>query len=1059
VQTHGGAAAEKAILSRERELSITLEVDWNRDGLYNHPLSRLTDYVESVTTDRTLKGAAPEEILLIEGSSAAELTATLSGTYNGVVLSSQFSPYRVDSVFYGKKLSGAEIRYKIVVETEDGEVEYSQFVGFVRTVTPDRAEGTVTITALDRAELLRKPIQLPPWAISDEHASYGEALVQMCYSEWVIDHCLRLCDVGMGPKRPTTRAELNVPDDTPDGLMFHMTGNWSILPTVGYIDNLNAWSFANPGNEMYASIGPRHPDLPGPETQKTGALSGLGTPVRQRYGRASDQGILRYWAVDQDLFEITGTHYLGFTLVNSPDWHHNAMLTISDFVVMEIILGWAYRIEVHISAGKVWSVLHNVELNDEVTSSKITLPTDQEFIDVVVNWDMTTQTGILVSVKAGANQTNGWETTKWTDGATFHTDVPTDQIKGRVTIAQALDICDIYFATRNWFNAPPHQTSDMYREPKYLAVLDQGLNRFTHMPTSRAQEAWQVITDVASAEFGAAFWDEEGIFRFWSFNRIESLQDIVTREYSIDDVTGFQLTDSIDSVRNIYTVQTNRKRAVYSGKIFSASDPFQFYVPANTKRLFRIWADDVVSPLTFYMAHVNNAGWSSDEPHGYSCQYLVSDNGDEVWEEFPFDEREGPTVRVYFSSLGYLTVSVYNNESDPVRLATGSGGSSQPAFNFEGTKIVTDATLSVVSSNRESIDKYGPMIMELSGDWMQDQYGTDQVIPKMIERTKEPIPTTDAITVAGDPRLQLADSILIRDPDGFGDALKFQILGINRTFDRDSGLTDVLAIEAVRTSVPEVVPANPAELLWIGDDPGKNHFAVQVSRSGDASILTKTQLDIEGGYSEDPYFKLTDDAKAVQLWAPLDGPKTSSSAAGPRCELRELNPDGTNAAWDWAIGEHWIIGRTKITGLPDVSKALVIAQAFNGNADGISIRTQLISSVPKLLFRINGTSTGLPRFEENYALGTEFQWAIRFLDGDYAIYYNDMVNPIYSSFVTGAPVLQSPAGPAWYFKAGAYTQPGTGESLADYGSVEMTMLQHWHNGWATPTQPVFTGTR
>lgn len=257
MQTHGGPAAEKAILSSERRITPTVSVDWNNNGFYDHPLSHLFEEIESISVDRTLSGSAPSEILLVEGSSAAELRMTVSGTYDGQTMAQQFSPFNRKSAFNNRNLVGSEIKYSLVVETDFGTVSYPQFTGFIRTISPNRADGTVEITALDRSELLRKDIQLPPWAVSDEHAAYGEIEVQSCYSDWVIDNCLRLCDMSHGAKRPAFRSELNVPDDTPDGLLLFVSGNNSYLPTVGYIDNLNAWSFPN------TSL-PQEPTTPGP---------------------------------------------------------------------------------------------------------------------------------------------------------------------------------------------------------------------------------------------------------------------------------------------------------------------------------------------------------------------------------------------------------------------------------------------------------------------------------------------------------------------------------------------------------------------------------------------------------------------------------------------------------------------------------------------------------------------------------------------------------------------------------------------------------------------------
>src|SRR5690606_42117161 len=74
---------------------------------------------------------------------------------------------------------------------------------------------------------------------------------------------------------------------------------------------------------------------------------------------------------------------------------------------------------------------------------------------------------------------------------------------------------------------------------------------------------------------------------------------------------------------------------------------------------------------------------------------------------------------------------------------------------------------------------------------------------------------TDAITIAGDPRLQMGDTIEIKDPEGMGETLRVQILRISRTFSRDGGLEDVLTVELVR---PAGIGIWDSEQYGIWDD-------------------------------------------------------------------------------------------------------------------------------------------------------------------------------------------------------------------------------------------------
>src|SRR5690606_5373330 len=92
MQTHGGEAATAAIESRERQFSVRLTVDFERNG---EPVD-VSDLVDNISTDRMMKGSAPEEIMLVEGSSAAELKFDLSGSCTDS-LRSLCSPRSTDS--------------------------------------------------------------------------------------------------------------------------------------------------------------------------------------------------------------------------------------------------------------------------------------------------------------------------------------------------------------------------------------------------------------------------------------------------------------------------------------------------------------------------------------------------------------------------------------------------------------------------------------------------------------------------------------------------------------------------------------------------------------------------------------------------------------------------------------------------------------------------------------------------------------------------------------------------------------------------------------------------
>lgn len=848
MQTHGGAAAEAAITGYERIIRASVQVDWNGNGLFDHPLSDLDPYLDSVSLDKGLKGSAPEELLLIEGSSSAELTVTLNGEYQGELLTNIFSPMNKNSPFYGTQTMDREVRYVLRVETSEGEVTYPQFRGTVRTITPNRADNTVQITALDFAEKMRKLIQLPPWAMSEEHVSYGEIDSQLVRSDWVIANACQLCDTSPSPKRPVYRHELGVSQGSLNGVQVWVSGNGSYLPTIGWVDNLNASTFPNPGTEMYRENAPKHPVLPS-EAPAPRGFAGLGLPIQGgpwQYNPDSE-GVIRYWAASQDQMTAVGVHYLGFTINTGSGPNPQ---TIDKHEVMEVILGNRRAIYVLIEDGQVWTEQYRWSSNTSRTlegqSSKVNIPSGQSHVDVFVQWDNLSSTR-RVYVRVGNNTNNGGNWQNIGAGSINDSDYlqSVDQIRGRVSIGTALNISDIYYAVRSNSGRPANDQASAWRPASHPAWIDRGLNRFSHMPSAERREAWSLVQEVAAAEFASVFWDENGMFTFWNWETMLSKRDNIVRTFSLDDVTDLQVTNSVDSVRNVYNIACTKKRSLGSQIIYESQDVNEFYVAPESEETLTVWIDDVMSPLTWVPARHKgaNRGYDPNDPnifytweddktkHGYVLQFYHTHHGSsngKVWMER--DEWTNPvTLNAFFTAEGNVAIKVVNKGSYPIRLAIGlvtnpGGGEPlqfeqpRPALRIEGTKIIEHSQLQLPFRNEGSIIKYGERTWDLSSDWYQDSITQTRLLDVMLDRTAEPQPTTDAITVAGDPRIQLGDVIRVNDSKGFGEDIILQVYGIKRDFTLDGGLTDTLTVEVVPPPVdpddPDV-PPDPIDLMRV----------------------------------------------------------------------------------------------------------------------------------------------------------------------------------------------------------------------------------------------------
>jgi len=785
MQNQGGAEATTAIKASDRQFRIRLLADWSRDGLFAHALSDLSRYARDVTTDRSLKGSAPEEVTLIEGSGAAQMDVVLSGEYLGIPFSGVFSPYQPRSPFFHQEMIGVEIKYEIGVQTSIGMVWYPQFIGNVRSITPNRGSGLVSLSAIDRAELMRRPITFPVWAIYDYHASRGIIEAQLADPQWVIDHCLRECKVSPTPYRPTSREENGLPDDDITGPQIWINGTGSWLPSIGWLDNWNVQTYPfteDTGEVMYNFLGPTNPNSPEPTTPPM-ALSALGT---------TGDSILKYWCTDRDQMSSVGMQVLGFTL-NLRGPRNTFYQTAVEHEVIHIRLGEFYVISVMIENGQVWSEFEDETLVTTAISSKVNIPTTGDYQRINVIWDYFNPAGPQVYVAAGVNTNNSGNYQDLGAAKTWVGSV--DELKGLFTVDHRCSLSDIYYTATNFGSLSVASALQWGgRTPSYTAVLDNGRNGLSYMPVHQGDDAWEVAARVAEAEFGSIFWDESGVFRFWNAERMKTLQDTIVRELTLDDVTGLEITNSLDSVRNIWTVQSGKRRA-FEAASYESNSEWEFYVEGAETRLFRIWSDEVLSPnpgkITRYSSTV--AGpipeWNDILDHGYVVQWFDG----AVWAEDD-GKTSGVDIYVYFDNQGQVVVNFHNGYAEPARLAKDTGGA---AFRVGGTKIETFDSQLTLFKAQESIDTYGGKNLRLSGDFYQEMVNYGGVISYLMPGTELPVPTTQAITIAGDPRLQFGDTLRIHDRDGFGERFDLQIKGIRRSYSVDSGLTDTLSVELI----------------------------------------------------------------------------------------------------------------------------------------------------------------------------------------------------------------------------------------------------------------------
>jgi alginate lyase len=162
---------------------------------------------------------------------------------------------------------------------------------------------------------------------------------------------------------------------------------------------------------------------------------------------------------------------------------------------------------------------------------------------------------------------------------------------------------------------------------------------------------------------------------------------------------------------------------------------------------------------------------------------------------------------------------------------------------------------------------------------------------------------------------------------------------------------------------------------------------------------------------------------AVQFTAHC-GDKAQPGSKYARCELREMNKDGSNASWSTTSGTHTMTITQRITHLPVVKPELVCGQIHNASYL-ILVRLSGKKLTVDYIDAVAGT------LDDDYQLGMPFDLTIVASGGYVDVYYNGARKVHQAVNQTGC-----------YFKAGCYLQSSTltGDLASAYGQVEISKL-------------------
>ncbi|MFD1044425.1 hypothetical protein ACFQ1S_01865 [Kibdelosporangium lantanae] len=414
-------------------------------------------------------------------------------------------------------------------------------------------------------------------------------------------------------------------------------------------------------------------------------------------------------------------------------------------------------------------------------------------LDTTVKWR---QIGMHVAWTAG-NITQ-YTVTWFVDGQTATTVTTRNVLAGAeypsalatITVARPLSGVQVWVSP-----TPPTPGSWPQLPTTPPADIDPGLNELTYLPAISGQDSWDLLKQIASAEFAVPGFNEAGRFSFLNRTSIATRQTAPpTSTLGLDDLAEITATTSMDSVRNEIAISATPAYTRTPRVLIESTDPLSYVIPANTLHRRTVVLPEgsvnfsglINSLTTGIVLRVASANWNDSVQTGFCC-VRVDQPTTEVTSNIGVIVRRltGTTAQIQVNNTNGFAVQFTTNEATP-----------RPAFRVSGTVVTADPTRTDTITDDSSITAYRRRSLDLpAGPWRQRVEPFQTLARTLLGELAHPNAVYDRIPVPGDPRRVLTDTVALAYPT----TVTASIVGITRRLSTTDGLLDELTIRPVTT--------------------------------------------------------------------------------------------------------------------------------------------------------------------------------------------------------------------------------------------------------------------
>lgn len=740
-----GDAAERA----ERVPSALVTVDWAGDG---SDVEDVTAHVGDITIARQITGDLPDEAVLVEGSSVAELTVALpvgDAGDNEHHAAWWFSRYNSASPLYGKERLSRPVSVELGFETSPGSpLRVRRFTGLTTALPVSSTDRSATLRALDNRERLRTDVAVP--AVAADYGT-GSIIKPGLNAQWLVDYVFRRNGYGAS----------NLYRNPPDLVIASATMHGSAYPDVGSILRAGRYDTSTGEHDVCTFTDGRFGyALDGP------TMSGA-TPVVYN--------VAEYQFTDAKPLPANTWDYIGgdFFLSGVPA----AMTGVTPQNLMNVY-------------NAVDPDIITLEIRDVSGVRKLRLAYSRgssgaAFLDV----NFTATFHIQWAVQMG---TTGRNLFIWQDGVQSGSNAITDAAlpvdtgamdRVRVTALGVVEGVNLIFGTPG-----SNTVLGFIAGWQARAELGPSKNELVAAIATEARDSWELLKEIAQAEQAWVAFDDTGLpfYRtqdWWAEPEQQTVSATITADR---DLLELAYEDGVPQVRNqisapVKTVLVTGLEDVYS---------LPLYVHPRTTRRFLIEFDNPVIDLD---TSVQSISGGLPGPGVSRVQANSAKNGTGI------DLTGYITVEVEFWTSTTAMLRVTNRAS--ARGAYLTDGADGPGLFLAGSRIVADQNNTIAyGEDAPSIAEFGPRPLMLPDNpWRQDPVRTDSVIGALLARLSQPQATPVGLRIVANPLLQLGDRVRIQDPGGTELDDEFWLTRLDDEISPTAGFTQPIGVRRAWT--------------------------------------------------------------------------------------------------------------------------------------------------------------------------------------------------------------------------------------------------------------------